>query len=103
MEVVSRKEQHNVNKLHKRLRRLVGTAIADFNMIEPGDRVMVCLRGKDSLRAARYCQFARPRAITFELVAGIGSENKVFPKCIDEISHRYRYALPLVNRTLIAS
>lgn len=43
--MVSRKEQHNVNKLQKRLRRLVGSAIADFNMIEDGDRVMVCLSG----------------------------------------------------------
>ena len=46
-----RKQRLEFNKLQKRLRRQVGNAIVDYNMVEQGDLVMVCLSGgKDS-----YC------------------------------------------------
>ncbi len=61
----------NQNKLQKRLRRLAGEAITDFNMIEDGDKVMVCLSGgKDSytmLDILLYLQKVAP--IRFEIVA----------------------------------
>lgn len=66
-----RKAAYNQNKLIKRLRRLTGQAIADYNMIEAGDRVMVCLSGgKDSytmLDVLLHLQRSAP--IDFEIIA----------------------------------
>jgi len=59
------------NKLARRLRREVGRAIADFNMIEAGDKVMVCLSGgKDSFALLDILLFLREHApIDFDIVA----------------------------------
>lgn len=58
-------------KLHKRLRRQVGQAIADYNMIEQGDRIMVCVSGgKDSFAMLDMLVQLREKApVDFELVA----------------------------------
>ncbi len=59
------------NKLAKRLRRLVGTAIADFNMIEANDKIMVCLSGgKDSYAMLDVMMGLREKSpVPFELFA----------------------------------
>ena len=65
------KQQFEANKLTKRLRRLTGQAIADFNMIEAGDKVMVCLSGgKDSYGMLDVLLKLREKSpVPFELFA----------------------------------
>jgi len=69
--VRERKSAYESNKLAKRLRRLVGQAIADYDMIRDGDKVMACLSGgKDSyamLDVLLHLQIRAP--IKFEIVA----------------------------------
>jgi len=67
----AQKSAFESNKLGKRLRREVGQAIADFNMIGAGDKVMVCLSGgKDSFALLDILLFLREHApVDFDIVA----------------------------------
>ena len=67
----TRKHEYEFNKLAKRIRRQVGEAIADFGMIEEGDRVMVCLSGgKDSYGLLDILLGLQTKSpVKFELIA----------------------------------
>ncbi|MEO6984385.1 MAG: tRNA 2-thiocytidine(32) synthetase TtcA, partial [Paralcaligenes sp.] len=67
----STKQRVDDNKLGKRLIRETGRAIKDFNMIEDGDKVMVCLSGgKDSYSLLDILLTLKSRApINFDIIA----------------------------------
>ena len=82
---LSEKQRYDFNKLQKRLRRLTGEAIADFSMIEAGDKVMVCLSGgKDSYTLLDLLISLRLNApIHFDIVAvNLDQKQPDFPEDI---------------------
>ena len=71
MPAVDAQSRIELNKVQKRLRRDVGSAIADYDMIADGDRVMVCLSGgKDSYAMLSLLHNLQQTApIHFDLIA----------------------------------
>lgn len=92
------KQMYSDNKLVKRIQRQVGQAISDFNMVEEGDKIMVCLSGgKDSYAMLDVLMKLKKRApINFDLIA-VNLDQKqpefpehVLPSYLDALGVEYR-------------
>lgn len=91
-------QQYEINKLAKRLRAGVGKAINDYNMIEAGDTVMVCLSGgKDSYSMLDILMSLQKSApISFRLIAvnldqgQPGFPKEVLPNYLESLEVEYK-------------
>ena len=93
-----KKDQFELNRSQKNLRRDVGRAIVDFNMIEDGDLVMVCISGgKDSYTLLNILQSLQKYApIKFRIHAvnldqkQPGFPEHVLPQYLEELKIDYK-------------